>query len=315
MSIMSTIHQKMKQYPRIIIHRHVRPDPDAYGSQNGLAEIIKSSYPTKEVLVVGEEEDSLTFLAGMDQVADEAYTDALVIVCDTANQARISDQRYSHAKELIKIDHHPIVDEYGDIQWVDVNASSTSEMIYHFYREEREQGLYLNNKAASLLYCGIVGDTGRFLFPSTTERTFQYASELVAYDFDRSYLYNQMYKTTENIARLKGYVLQHISISEAGVSYIKLPKDVLDKFQVEPEETSSIVGILGDVEGIKAWAIFVEETEVIRVRLRSKGPVINQVAAIYEGGGHPLAAGAQIHSWDSVPAVLADLEKVCQFDS
>ncbi|WP_058307111.1 DHH family phosphoesterase [Gracilibacillus massiliensis] len=304
--------QKIKQYDTIIIHRHVRPDPDAYGSQNGLAEILKASFPNKSIFVVGEEEASLTFLAEMDNIEDTVYDNALVIVCDTANQARISDQRYKLAKEIIKIDHHPVVDAYGEIQWVDVKASSTSEMIYQFFKEQKDNVLQMTDQAAFLLYCGIVGDTGRFLFPSSTEKTFQYASELVAYDFDRTEMYEEMYKTNLNIARLKGYILQNISVSENGLSHVKLTKEILDQFDVTPSETSSVVGVLGDIEGIKVWVIFVEEEELIRVRVRSKGPVINQVAANYEGGGHPLASGAKIHKWETVDQVLADLEKVCE---
>ncbi|MFD2654602.1 DHH family phosphoesterase [Gracilibacillus thailandensis] len=312
MSVMSQILEKIKQYDTIIIHRHVRPDPDAYGSQSGLAEIIKASFPAKNVYVVGEEEASLSFLATMDDIDDNVYSNALVIVCDTANQERISDQRFEQAKEVVKIDHHPVVDAYGELQWIDVDASSTSEMIYHFYREHKDNGLKMSDRAAFLLYSGIVGDTGRFLFPSTTERTFQYASELVAYNFDRSEMYEEMYKTNLNIAKLKGYILQNISVSEAGVSYVKLTKDILNEFEVEASETSSVVGVLGDIEGIKVWVIFVEEDDVIRVRIRSKGPVINQVAANYEGGGHPLASGAKIHQWEKVDDVLADLEEVCK---
>ncbi|GAE92976.1 3'-to-5' oligoribonuclease A [Gracilibacillus boraciitolerans JCM 21714] len=204
----SNILEKIKQYNTIIIHRHVRPDPDAYGSQNGLAEILKASFPDKTIYVVGEEEASLDFLATMDDIDDHTYKNALVIVCDTANQERISDQRYLQGKELIKIDHHPVVDAYGDIQWVEENASSVSEMIYQFYLEQKNNGLQMTDRAALLLYSGIVADTGRFLYPSTSERTFQYASDLVAYDFDRSAIYEEMYKTNLNIARLKGYILQ-----------------------------------------------------------------------------------------------------------
>ncbi len=308
----SKILEKIKQYDTIIIHRHVRPDPDAYGSQSGLAEILKASFPNKSIFVVGEEEDSLTFLAAMDQIKDSTYENALVMVCDTANQERISDQRYKLAKEIIKIDHHPVVDAYGDVQWVEVSASSTSEMVYQFYKEQKENGLQMTDQAAFLLYCGIVGDTGRFLFPSSTEKTFQYASELVAYDFDRTEMYEEMYKTNLNIARLKGYILQNISVSEKGVSHVKLTKEILDQFHVTPSETSSVVGILGDIEGIQAWVIFVEEEDVIRVRMRSKGPVINQVAANYEGGGHPLASGAKIYKWETVDQVLTDIEEVCK---
>lgn len=100
----------------------------------------------------------------MDSVPDEAYQGALVIVCDTANQARIDDQRYKDGDLLIKIDHHPEVDRYGDIQWVDTSASSTCEMIYHLYTQWNEELFTLNEQAARLIYGGIVGDTGRFLF-------------------------------------------------------------------------------------------------------------------------------------------------------
>ncbi|MFC4403675.1 DHH family phosphoesterase [Gracilibacillus xinjiangensis] len=307
----TAIIEKIKSYDNIIIHRHVRPDPDAYGSQNGLAEIIQASFPEKKVFVVGEEEDWLKYFAVMDEIDDSIYEEALVIVCDTANQERVSDQRFKKGKEIIKIDHHPNNDAYGDILWVDTSASSTSEMIYTLYKQEKEQGLVMTDRCASLLYAGIVGDTGRFLYPSTSNLTFQIASELVEYKFDRTEMYQHMYKTSLKMARLKGYVLQNVEVSSAGVSHVKLSKDILEKFDVTANETSAIVGVLGDIEGMKAWAIFVEEEDVIRVRLRSNGPVINGVAAKYEGGGHPLASGAKIHTWDKVDDLLQDLEQVC----
>ena len=121
--------EEIHQNNTIIIHRHVRPDPDAYGSQCGLAEILKASYPEKNIFVVGESEPSLEFLYKMDLVEDDVYQEALVIVCDTATQARVSDQRYKSGKRLIKIDHHPNEDKYGDLLWVDTTAGATSEMI------------------------------------------------------------------------------------------------------------------------------------------------------------------------------------------
>ncbi|SDN05274.1 DHH family phosphoesterase [Sediminibacillus halophilus] len=303
--------EKIKQYQTIIIHRHVRPDPDAFGSQAGLGELIKQSFPEKTVYLVGDEDPSLHFLAQMDTVPDAIYEASLVIVCDTANQARISDQRYKNGKELIKIDHHPNVDPYGDYAWVDTTASSTSEMIYELYLNGKEMGFAINDKAARLLYAGIVGDTGRFLFPSATKKTFQYASELVTYAFDRSKLYDALYNTKPNVARLKGYILQHFQISEAGFCNVKIPQKTLEQFGVTSLETSQLVGILGDMEGIKAWAFFVEEEEIIRVRLRSKGPVVNEVAAKYNGGGHPMAAGATVANWEETENVIIDMEKVC----
>ncbi|WP_182201076.1 DHH family phosphoesterase [Paraliobacillus salinarum] len=307
-----TIIQKIKDYDRVIIHRHVRPDPDAYGSQVGLAKIIQSSFPGKEVYVVGDDDPGLSFLATMDNVSDDLFKDAVAIICDTANTARIADDRYRHAKEIIKIDHHPEVDVYGDVSWVDTNASSTSEMIVELFKTSSNEELVMPPEAARLLYSGIIGDTGRFLFPSTTEKTFRYASELVSYDFDRNQLYNELYKTSLNIARLKGYILQHFTMSDQGVSAIKLTKEVLKEYNLTSKQTSSLVGVLGDIEGIKTWVIFVEEDDLIRVRLRSKGPAINDIAARFNGGGHPLAAGATIYDWKESDKVVTALEEACK---
>lgn len=307
----SEIIQAIKEYETIIIHRHVRPDPDALGSQGGLKEIIQASFPDKKVYAVGEDDPDLSFLITMDHIEDNVYKDALVIVCDTANQPRIDDDRYHLGSRLIKIDHHPIVDAYGDIRWENPNASSVSEMIYELYLAGRSEGLVMNERAARLLYAGIVGDTGRFLFPSTTQRTFQIAAELVTYPFDRTGLYQSLYLEKDRIARLKGYILQTFQLKPSGVCTVRLTKDILEKYEVSANETGQLVNVLGEIEGMKAWAFFIEEDDLIRIRLRSKGPAIHKVAEKYNGGGHPLASGAQINSWVEAEEFTKDLEAVC----
>src|SRR5699024_7001268 len=153
--------------------------------------------------------------------------------------------------------------------------------------------------------------TGRFLFPSTRNITFQYAADLIEYSFDRTALYDGMYDIKPNIARLRGYVLQHFTMSENGVSSIKLTKEILNEFEVTTIETSKLVGALGDIQGIRSWVYFIEENDIIRVRIRSKGPVINELAAKYRGGGHPLASGATVHNWDEADQFIQDLEAIC----
>ncbi|MFC7320328.1 DHH family phosphoesterase [Halobacillus campisalis] len=303
------IGEAINNFDTIIIHRHVRPDPDAYGSQGGLAELIRHNYPHKKVYVTGKSEESLRFLLEMDELEDDHYRGALVIVCDTANQARIDDQRYSEGSLLIKIDHHPDVDGYGDINWVDTTSSSTCEMIFQLFKQNKK--LELNNKAARLLYAGIVGDTGRFLFPSTTKATLKAAAELVTYDFNRPDLYDNMYSTPLKVAKLKGYVLQNFTVNPEGYSTIRLSKEVLEEYDVTSTETSALVGLLGDIEGILAWAFFVEEEDTIRVRLRSKGPVINGIAANHNGGGHPMASGASAETWEETEVIANELREVC----
>jgi phosphoesterase RecJ-like protein len=204
------------------------------------------------------------------------------------------------------------MDPYGDMMWVDTDASSTSELIYEFYLFGKDQGLKMSDEAARLLFAGIVGDTGRFLYPSTTEKTFAYAGELIHYNFSRPELFNKMYELKANIVKLKGYVLQNFEMKKYGAAIMVLKKELLDEFQALPSEASLLVSVLGDVKGIKAWVFFIEESDQIRVRFRSKGPIINEIARKYKGGGHPLAAGASIYSWDELDSVVRDLEETCK---
>ncbi|SEM37828.1 phosphoesterase RecJ domain-containing protein [Mesobacillus persicus] len=306
------IFTEIQKYETIIVHRHVRPDPDAYGSQGGLVEIIKESFPEKRVYAVGQEEASLNYMKRLDDISDEVYENALVIVCDTANEERICDRRYRSGEKLIKIDHHPNEDPYGDIVWVDTSASSTSEMIYEFYLTFKDRGLVLSDEAARLLFAGIVGDTGRFIYPSTTDKTFAYAGELIHYNFSRPELFNEMYDLDINVVKLKGYILQNFELLANGAASVTMKKELLAEYDVKPSDASLLVSELGSIKGIKAWVFFIEEEDQIRVRLRSKGPIINVLARKYNGGGHPLASGASVYSWDEAQNVVKDLIELCK---
>lgn len=303
----------IEQYDTIIIHRHIRPDPDAYGSQMGLKALIQDNYPNKKVFAAGNHDETLSYLGRPDIIADEVYHGALVIVTDTANTGRIDDERYSKGDFLIKIDHHPNDDAYGDLLWVNTESSSCSEMIYELYEEGRQyKNWQMTENSARFLFAGIVGDTGRFLFPSTTKRTFEIAGELIQYPFNRNEIFNGMYEMEENLLKLQGYVYQNFSMDENGAAYIKMPKELLKEYNVTVSETSSLVGSLSNIKGVRAWALFVEEDNEIRVRLRSKGPVVNELAKKYHGGGHPLASGATAYSWEEVDKVIADLKQLCK---
>ncbi|MFJ6268283.1 bifunctional oligoribonuclease/PAP phosphatase NrnA [Lysinibacillus xylanilyticus] len=300
-------------YETIIIHRHVRPDPDAYGSQQGLKELILANYPEKKVFAVGEHDESLSFLANPDNITDDIYDDALVIVTDTANTERVDDQRYTKGKMIIKIDHHPNDDQYGDLLWVDTNASSCSEMIYELFEEGKQVANWiLSDASARLLFAGIVGDTGRFQFPSTTVKTFKIAGELITYNFDRNQIFDGMYEMEQKLLNLQGYIYQNFKIDEYGAAHIKLTKELLAEFNVVPSEASLLVGCLGSVKGICAWVVFIEEVDQIRVRLRSKGPIINTLAKEFNGGGHPLASGATAYSWEEAERVITRLQEICK---
>lgn len=310
MSLEKDILQKIKDYTKIIIHRHTKPDPDALGSQVGLQKILQHNFPEKEILVVGKDEPTLTWLAEMDQVEDKDYEGALVIVTDTANQARIDDQRYGLGDYLIKIDHHPNDEPYGNLLLVNTNASSASEMIAQL---AFDWGLGLNDYAAKLLYAGIVGDTGRFLYPATSAKTLEVASRLRSYHFDAAELARHMDSFSFKIAKLQGYVYDHLEMDENGAARVVLTQELLKAYDLTDAETSAIVSAPGKIEDIKTWAIFVEqENGSYRVRLRSKFAPINDIAKAHDGGGHPLASGANSYSVEENEAIyqaLKDLVK------
>lgn len=308
MEICHQILEKIKAYNTIIIHRHMKPDPDALGSQVGLKALLEHHFPEKTIKVVGFNEPTLSWLAEMDQVDDTDYQDALAIICDTANTARIDDKRYTQADTIIKIDHHPNDEVYGDLVWVDTNSSSASEMIALF---AEATNLVLSDYAAKMLCAGIIGDTGRFLFPSTSARTLRVASQLREHNFDYAELTRKMDTMSFKIAKLQGYVYDHLEVDENGAARVILTQEILKKYDVTDAETAAIVGAPGRIDTVSLWGIFVEQVDGhYRVRLRSKFVPINEVAKEHDGGGHPLASGANSYSLEENELIYQKLKNL-----
>ena len=308
MKVQEEILATIKAFDRIIIHRHQRPDPDALGSQVGLAEILRASFPEKEIFQVGGPVEGLDYLALMQTIPDDLYKGALVIVTDTANAPRVSDQRYDQGAKLIKIDHHPNDEPYGELVWVNTKASSCSEMIVSFWQMFQNE-LTMTQEAARLLYAGIVGDTGRFLYPATTATTLRLAAELLDYGFDAPKINRQLDQVSRSVARLSGYVYENIEIDEIGAGKVILSQDLQQRFGVVDSETSAVVSLPGKIDEVMAWAIFVEQPEgYYRVRMRSKGPVINEIAKRHHGGGHPLASGANAKDLEEVALIYQEIQ-------
>lgn len=308
MIIFQQILDKIKEYDTIIIHRHMRPDPDALGSQIGLRDIIRHNFPKKKVLATGFDEPTLAWIAKMDQVTDQDYQGALVVVTDTANTPRIDDERYKKGDFLIKIDHHPNDEVYGDLSYVDTNASSASEIVTDF---ALSCDLLLSTSAARVLYNGIVGDTGRFLYPATTSKTLKIASKLRAFDFDFSAMARQMDSFPFKIAKLQGFIFEQLKIDKNGAACVTLTQEDLKRFDVTDAETAAIVGVPGKIDIVESWAIFVEQSDGhYRVRLRSKSHIINEIAKRHNGGGHPLASGANSYSLEENQAIYQEIQEI-----
>ncbi|KRL85041.1 DHH family phosphoesterase [Lacticaseibacillus pantheris] len=294
----------------IIIHRHQRPDPDAFGSQCGLAAIIKASFPDKRVQVTGADSPSLSWLATMDEVTDADYKDALVIVVDTADTPRIDDDRFDQGTQLIKIDHHPNDDPYGDLAWVAPDASSTSELLVDLVTHGDGQ-LKLDNDAARWLYAGIVGDTGRFMYNNTTAHTLRDVALLYGFDFDPSAVNQKMNEVTLGQARLQGLAIDehHMRVSPNGAAVVVISQADLQHLGIAADQYQAAVGSAGRLNEIRAWAMCTEQPEGnYRVSLRSKGAVINDIARAHNGGGHPLASGAKAADQAEIDQIFNELD-------
>lgn len=297
--------KKIKEYNRIIIHGHQRPDGDCYGAQFGLKSIIQNSFPNKEVYVVGETSDFVSFVGTPDMIEDSLYEGALSIVVDTATEERISDKRYSLGKETIKIDHHIPVNDYGKYKWVDTNYPSCAQMIAHFYRTYKKE-LKLGYEGALAMYTGILTDTGRFRFRGVSKQTHEIAGMLLEHGVDVEFVDSKLSIETLNMVRLKGYVLSNFKMTDAGFIYVTLDRKTIDSFHVTDEQAASMVSVIGGIEGYPVWAIILEYPgSEIRVRLRSNGPVIAPLANEFNGGGHAKASGAKLDSWADLDRFIA----------
>lgn len=306
--IMNAILNKIKEYERIMIFRHIRIDGDCVGSTKGLKTIIKATWPEKEVLIVDDEtSDFLAFLGPDDApVADDVYTEALGIVLDTASISRISNQKYTLCKELIKIDHHIPVENYGDLRWVEEDASSACELIVKFYDTFKDE-LVLTKEAATYLYTGMVTDSGRFRFRGVTGDTMRYAGILLDQDIDIEVLYANLYMESFDTLKFKAYVYEKIQLTENGVAYIVVDKEMQEKFNLTREAASASVDYLEKIRGSLCWIAFIEtgdEDGAIRARLRSRFMTINQLAEEFHGGGHACASGATVYSNEEMHALV-----------
>lgn len=307
---MEKLREYIEKYDRIIIHGHVRPDGDCLGSQYGLYYLIKDNYPNKEVYVTGTVSEYVAFVGRPELIDESLFEGSLSICVDCATQDRLSDQRCTLSKEFIKIDHHIPVDNYGNYQYVDTTAPACAQIITELYMANKDDWK-LSKEAANALYVGILTDTGRYKFDSVNARTFMAAATLVDAGVNLGEIDNKLSIETLQTLKLKGYVLSNFKMSENGFAYVTLTREEIESFGVSDEDAAAQVSTISCIEGCPVWAIMLEYSkEEIRVRLRSRGPIINTLAEQYKGGGHAKASGATLDSWDDLEGFVQKADEI-----
>ena len=294
---MTTILDKIKEYNKIIIFRHFRPDGDAIGSTKGLQRILRLTYPEKTVLLINNDyADYLKFLGGEDApIADEEYADALGIVLDTATPNRVSNQKFTLCREVIKIDHHIPVETYGNYQWVEEERSSTCEMIAYFYDTFSDE-LKIDTEAATYIYAGMVTDSGRFRFRDVSSETMRLAGLMLKNNINTDVLFSHLYLKEFSEFKFESYAHKKMKMTENGVVSLFVSKAMQKKLGLTKEQASASVSFMDSIKGSLIWIAFIEGDDEIRVRLRSRFVTISELANEYRGGGHACAAGATLKS-------------------
>ena len=304
------IYEKIKEYDRIIIFRHFRPDGDCVGATKGFQRILQLTFPEKDIYLQNDDfSDYLAFLGGEDEPINEAmYRDALGIVLDTGTTKRISNQRYALCKEIIKIDHHIPIDNYGDIQWVEELRSSTCEMVAAFY-DALSDRLAIDKEAATYIYTGMVTDSGRFRFRDVSDETMRLAGLMLRLGIDTEWIYANLYMKDFEMFKFESYVYQKIKITENGVAYIHVTDAIKEKFGLTMENASSAVSYMDSIKGSLIWIAFIDSPDgTIRVRIRSRFLHVNQIGEKYRGGGHASACGATLLDKKEIKKLLADAD-------
>ena len=296
----------IKKYDRIIIHRHPHPDGDALGSQTGLAAILKDNFRDKEIYVVGDEATRLPFMDGkMDEIPDEYYNGALAVILDCGSSRLICDERYKTAEKTLRFDHHIYCEKIADLDIVDSTFESTCGMVAMLAKECK---LKLSPKSATALYTGMVTDSGRFVFDSTSARTFELAAFLMSQPIDLNGLYYNLY--AEDFAEIiqKADNMHKIKFTENNVAYIYTARgDLPDNADAAPVVSTGLVGLMRDIKGVYIWVNFTESDDGVHVELRSNRYNINPIAVKYGGGGHKKASGCTVPDKTTALKLLDDL--------
>ena len=298
----------IKNYDTIIIHRHSRPDGDAMGSQIGMKNIILENFPDKTVYMVGDETKFFNFLPDsvMDEIDDSAYDGALAILLDFASPHLASDDRYTKAAKTARIDHHIYCETFTDVEVVDSSFESCCGMVTAF---AVESGLKINSCAGKALYTGMLTDSGRFRYDSTSSRTFRLASELIDTGFDTNELYRELYSDNFDNKLLKAKFTLKIQFTKNNVAYIYTTRDEVKELGASEFSISrGMVATMADIKGVDIWVNFTESDEGVLCELRSSRFNINPIAVKYGGGGHQKASGACVPDRDTAFAMLADLD-------
>jgi bifunctional oligoribonuclease and PAP phosphatase NrnA len=288
---------------------HVAPDGDALGSMLALHHVLRAGGRDSVAgfggtQVTGPHYRELPGLELLSDPVDYPAEPEVMVTLDCGSMGRLGNLALNAraAKELVVVDHHLSNTRYGSIHLVDPRAAASAVVVARLIDH---LGLPLNREAAVCLYTGLVCDTGRFQYESTTTEAFDLARRLLEFDVPVARL-NRVLFEEHRLAylRLVGEVLSRAEmVADKRFIWAAVTEGDLTKYEVTLEETEGLIDFLRQAKEAEVSCVLKEADGHVRVSLRSLGHVdVSAVAALFGGGGHRFAAG--FTTTEPIPAVV-----------
>lgn len=293
----------IKKGRRFLVTAHVNVEGDALGSQLAMKELLIGMGKDAFILDSDPVPGHYKFLPKAAEVSSKLnkagdFDTAIVLDCPTLNRTgKVKDVIAAKGVPVINIDHHVSNENFGDINWVEPNASSAGEMVFKLFKET---GVAMTKEVALSLYIAILTDTGSFNYDNTSKVTHEIAGELLGYGLDPALVSESVYerRTVEDI-NLLGLVLATIRVNKKGtVAHLEVTKAMLNKTGADLAKSEGLINFARSIEGVKVAILFKEgqkEKNKINISFRSKGNGntvdVNKIAAVFGGGGHKRASG------------------------
>ena len=252
------------------------------------------------------------YFGSLDKIDDKTIEKPLLIILDVPNKSRIEGINYENYDYVIRIDHHPNVEDIANLELVNEKSSSTCELITELIYNSK---LKIDKEIAGNLFLGIVADSDRFLLGYTTPKTFKLVTKLIEdFNLDLKELYDKLYERPINEVRFQSYIALNMTITENNFGYIKLDKKIIEEFNVDSSSASNMINNFNFIKELYCWAFssYDEKNELYKINIRSRGPIINDIAQNYNGGGHKYASGARIKDEMDVDNLFKELDLACK---
>ncbi|MFH1459183.1 MAG: bifunctional oligoribonuclease/PAP phosphatase NrnA [Candidatus Omnitrophota bacterium] len=303
----TTILSKVNELNNFLIMAHINPEGDSIGSQLGLADLLRQQGKKYRIINDDPVPKNLMFLPGAEKIEEFGkikdqnfniydFDAAIILDCPVLERIGKIKEKLENLM-IINIDHHFSNQAYGDINWIQTQASSAGEMVYEMFQSSKAK---IDRQTAVCLYTAIMTDTGSFRYTNTTIKTHLIIAELLKLNVNPTLIYEYVYETKSFAAlKLLAQVLLNMQRSADGkFIWFKVTNQMLLEHNLTQEATEDFINFVRMVEGTEVVAFLRElaQPNVTKVSLRSKKNIdVNSIARVFSGGGHKAASGCIIN--------------------